>query len=176
MNSSKLQRISAQAIIAWTMMSSVGLAQQESPPVAVMPKSPALELSPDENVLFREAAKDLRCPTCQGMSILESDAAFSVQIKNAVKEKIREGMPKDKILDFFTQRYGPWILRQPPKTGFNAIAWIFPLSLMILGPLGVWFFVWRKRKSVPTQGIRPTSAILEEMNRQLEARRQGVGI
>jgi cytochrome c-type biogenesis protein CcmH len=155
------------------LSSSAGLAQQESPPVPILPKAAVIELSPDENILFRETSKDLRCPTCQGMSILESDAAFSVQIKNAVKEKIREGMPKDQILQFFTERYGPWILRQPPKTGFNAIAWIFPLSLMILGPLAVWFFVWRKRKTVPTQGIRPTNVILQELNQRLEARRQG---
>jgi cytochrome c-type biogenesis protein CcmH len=156
----------------WLMAMSQLASAQESPPQAVVP--PAVELGPEENKAFRDAAKDLRCPTCQGMSILESDAAFSVQMKNAVKEKVKEGMNKDQILQFFTERYGPWILREPPKSGFNSIAWILPLALMFGGPLAVWFFVWRKRQVVPTHGVRPTNEILAEMERSLSSLRQEV--
>ena len=31
--------------------------------------------------LYREVAGELRCPTCTGLSVLDSDAPFSVQIK-----------------------------------------------------------------------------------------------
>ena len=100
----------------------------------------------DQDV-FKDVAADLRCPTCTGISVLDSDAPFSVQIKNEVKQQLSEGKSKSQILDFFTDRYGPWILREPPKEGVHLWAWIVPLGFLLLGPLGVWYFFWRRASS-----------------------------
>jgi cytochrome c-type biogenesis protein CcmH len=116
---------------------------------------------------FRDIGNELRCPTCTGLSVLESDAKFSVQIKDIVKEKVRAGESKEKILQYFTERYGPWILRSPPKTGFNILAWAFPIGLLLLGPPLVWAFVWRKRRTVSTLGVRPADLIIKEMQERL---------
>ena len=117
---------------------------------------------------FRDVAGELRCPTCTGLSVLESDAGFSVQIKDQVKVQMDEGKSKAEILDFFVERYGPWILREPPKTGFNMVAWAVPFGVLIFGPIVVWFFVWRKRKVVATFGVRSADDILTEMKSELE--------
>jgi cytochrome c-type biogenesis protein CcmH/NrfF len=129
------------------------------------------KLSEDEAKLFRKAANELRCPTCTGLSVLDSDAGFSVQIKNMVKEKIREGKSYDEILKFFTERYGVWILRRPPAEGFNAMVWFVPIGILVLGPFLLWIFVWSRRKVVVTDGVRPSSAILDEMEAELAALR-----
>lgn len=120
---------------------------------------------------FRDVAKELRCPTCTGLSILESDARFSVQIKDLVKEQVEAGKNKQEILQFFTERYGPWILRSPPKTGFNILAWAIPIGMMLIGPILIWLFVWRKRRVITSLGVRPIEAIVEEMNSRLETLR-----
>lgn len=123
--------------------------------------------------LFRSIAIELRCPTCQGLSILDSSANFSEQIKAQVREQIRQGKSKPEIIDFFVERYGLWILREPPKEGFNLIAWILPTVILILGPILIWFFVWRKRKQIESYGVRSVDAIVEEMNKKLEVMRRG---
>ncbi len=112
---------------------------------------------------FKDVAGELRCPTCTGLSVLESDAGFSIQIKDQVKEQIEAGKSKDDILEFFVERYGPWILREPPKQGFNAIAWIVPILLLVVGPIAVWAFVWRRRVQITTFGVRSNEEIIEEM-------------
>lgn len=125
---------------------------------------------PDEREFkrqFRDVANDLRCPTCTGLSVLDSDAPFSKQIKDLVEEKVKEGHSKTEILAFFVDRYGPWILREPPKEGFNILAWVFPVALLTLGPLGVWFFVWRRRRLVHTFGVRSAEEILQEFEDHL---------
>ena len=116
---------------------------------------------------FREAAKELRCPTCTGLSVLESDAAFSVQIKDIVREQVEAGKSKDEILKYFTTRFGPWILRSPPVSGFNLLAWALPLGMLIFGPPLIWFFIWRKRRVVNTVGVRPDAEIVREMQERL---------
>src|SRR5262245_42868447 len=83
----------------------------------------------DEKLLeFKEVAKDLRCPTCTGLSVLESDAEFSIQIKERVAEQVKAGKSREEIVQYFVDRYGPWIMREPPKQGFNLTAWLLPLS------------------------------------------------
>jgi len=131
------------------------------------------DLTPEQKVEFRDISKDLRCPTCTGLSIMESDAQFSIQMKTAVKEQVLAGKSKAEVLSFFTERYGLWILREPPKKGFHLIAWALPLSSMILGPLLLWFFVWRRRIVATSKVIRPTAEILSEMERMIDREKAG---
>ena len=117
---------------------------------------------------YLETASALRCPMCTGLSVLDSDAGFSKQIKNEVAEQVKNGKTKDEILDFFVKRYGPWILREPPRTGFGLIAWIVPSSLLIFGPVLIWFFVWRKRRDREELPVRSAESIISEMRHALE--------
>jgi cytochrome c-type biogenesis protein CcmH len=140
-------------------------------PGAIAPKSPlsasdAASFNVAES-LFRDVAGEFRCPTCQGLGVLESDAPFSVQIKDSVRKLLAEGKSKEEIIAFFVERYGPWILRAPPKAGVNSLIWILPLGFLVVGPIGVWLLFWKKPRKVPTYGARTVESILEEMNREL---------
>lgn len=183
-------------ILAAILVAPLAAAQQSAPSGAVAGKGsemPAVPVPgnaglsdtsgarnpfPNEGQLFdtfRDVANELRCPTCTGLSVLDSDAAFSTQIRDIVKEQVAAGKSKPEILKYFTERYGPWILRMPPTAGFNALAWALPLGLLLLGPPLVWFFVWRKRKVVSTMGVRGAEDIVAEMNTQLMALRAKLG-
>lgn len=126
------------------------------------------DIDPVFELEFRKIAKDLRCPTCTGLSVLESEATFSVQIKDKVKEQMKQGKTKEQILLYFTERYGPWILREPPKTGFNMIAWILPALILLSGPPLIWAFFWRRKTDVARIPIRSYAEIQTEFAEQLE--------
>ena len=126
---------------------------------------------------FRDVAEDLRCPTCTGLSVLDSDAAFSIQIKNEVKVQMSQGKQKDEILKFFTERYGPWILRAPPTEGVHIWAWILPVTALLFGSFAIFFFVWRRKPSLERGGsekgghILSTEEAVREMYTRLESMR-----
>jgi cytochrome c-type biogenesis protein CcmH/NrfF len=125
----------------------------------------------DQNT-YLDVAGELRCPTCTGLSVLDSDAAFSVQIKNQVKEQLAAGKTEKEIFKFFVDRYGPWILRSPPVAGVNALAWIVPITAMILGPLLIWVILGRRKKSLTSgsssaEAVRSTEEIVKEMKQLL---------
>ena len=127
----------------------------------------------DNSLEFKDVAGELRCPTCTGLSVLDSDAKFSVQIKDQVKEQMDKGRSKEEILEFFVERYGPWILREPPKEGFNVIAWIIPIAMLFLGPIIIWAVVWRNKVTVETFGVRSNEDIVSEMKDALEKMSKG---
>jgi cytochrome c-type biogenesis protein CcmH/NrfF len=118
---------------------------------------------------LRDVGSELRCPTCTGLSVMDSDAGFSLQIRQEVKNQLDAGKSKDEILKFFVERYGPWILRKPPVEGINAIVWLLPIGALILGPLLIWFLYWRRRDVTRSEDVvRSREDIIAEMQRALE--------
>ena len=129
------------------------------------------KLSSHQKELYKKISNNLRCPTCTGVSVLQSDALFSIQIRNAVIDQVKTTKDKDSIVKFFTDRYGLWILREPPWKGFHQLAWLVPLVFFLVGVLLLWFFVSKKtRKS--TEGLRPTKDILFEFDKKIERKRK----
>lgn len=156
--------------LLWTQ-GFVALGQGESGPTD---ENALKKIWPSEGAkgeLFHDVAGALRCPTCTGLSVLESDARFSQQIKEVVLEQVEAGKSKDDILKYFTERYGPWILRAPPARGFNILAWLLPITSLVLGPPLIWFFVWRRRQVIGTVAVRSAEDIVKEMHTRLERMR-----
>ena len=87
----------------------------------------------------REISDQLRCPTCQAISVKDSDASFSKQIRAKVRRMLVEGQSEEEIKAFFVSRYGEWILRAPKKEGLGLVLWVLP-GFAILG-VGAWIFV-----------------------------------
>jgi cytochrome c-type biogenesis protein CcmH/NrfF len=121
--------------------------------------------APFDEKRYKEVASELRCPSCQGLSVLESDASFSVQIREEVKKQLAAGKDKKQILTFFTDRYGPWILRRPTHHGIGLIAWIFPVALLLGGIGFAAFLMTRRRRKAPSlPHERSRDMILAEMD------------
>ena len=46
---------------------------------------------------------------------------------------------EEEIREFFVKRYGEWILRAPPKQGFNLVLWILPGTGILIGLMWIVF-------------------------------------
>ena len=88
---------------------------------------------------YRKLSNELRCPTCQGLSVKDSEAGFSNSIKNKIRELMKHNKSDEEIKEYFIKRYGEWILRVPPKQGFNLVLWILPGAGIIIGLLLIVF-------------------------------------
>ncbi len=104
-------------------------------------------LKPSQKETYQKVANNLRCPTCTALSIQQSEAPFSLQMRSALLEQIESHKTESEIYKFFTERYGLWILRKPPTEGFHFLAWLLPISVFLLGGGFVWFHFWRSGQS-----------------------------
>lgn len=130
------------------------------------------QLSLEQQNLYQQVSDELRCPTCTGLSVLQSDAPFSLEIRETVLEKVIEGNTPEQIRDFFTVRYGLWILRSPPVEGLHLLAWLIPSLAAFFGAIGVWFTFWRRRRTTGMERSRSRDELIELMHRELEERRK----
>ena len=91
-------------------------------------------------------AAELRCPVCQNLSVGDSPSEMANQMRELVREKLKNGESPEQIRAYFVSRYGEWILLAPKRQGFNWVAWLLPFGA-ILGGVGVIGFVVRRSVS-----------------------------
>ncbi|MDA9748761.1 cytochrome c-type biogenesis protein CcmH [Pelagibacteraceae bacterium] len=95
----------------------------------------------DEKI--KKLTLELRCMTCQNQSVYDSDAEFSEDIKNIVRDKFNEGKSEYEIKRFLVERYGEYILFRPLVNFNNLFLWAFPFILLTIG---VFFLIFQTRK------------------------------
>lgn len=88
--------------------------------------------SPEEEKLFRQITSELRCPKCQNQSIADSDAELSEDLRFIVYQKLKKGETKQQILSYMQDRYGDFVLYDPPVNKKTYILWFLPLFVFLI--------------------------------------------
>ncbi len=68
--------------------------------------------------------------------------------------KLAAGEDLESIKAYFVEQYGPQVLGEPPRSGFNLLAWILPVVGVIFGG---WFF-WRMTSRMVQPGGNAAAA------------------
>ena len=78
-------------------------------------------------------SESLRCPTCQGLSVADSNSPLAKSMRRIVDERVAAGDSAEEVRDFFTDRYGAWVLLSPPARGTGWLVWLVPGVVLLLG-------------------------------------------
>lgn len=114
---------------------------------------PAFAAPVTEDPLERQMldiAKDLRCAVCQNQPIAESNADLARDMRAIVREQIQAGKSRAEIIDYFVERYGDYVLMNPPVRGPGMVVWLAPVALLlVVGISGFVFLRHRRKDSLP---------------------------
>lgn len=119
-------------------------------------------------------AEQLRCPTCQAVSVRDSEATFSRQIREKVRRMVAEGQSEEDIKAYFVSRYGEWILRAPKKQGLGLVLWLLPGAAVLMGGglLGLYLYRNTRRRARAGESGDATAhapPLSEEQRRRVQA-------
>ena len=140
---------------------------------AMLAATPALAVQPDEvlpdaelEARARAISQDLRCPVCQGENIDESNAPISRDLRLYVRERLVAGDDDDAVIDAVTDRFGEFVLFDPPATGSTVILWLAGPAMALLGLLIAWAFIrQRPAATAPDSLSAEESARLDRIMR-----------
>jgi cytochrome c-type biogenesis protein CcmH len=88
-------------------------------------------------------AAELRCPVCQNLSVGDSPSEMANQMRDMIREKLKNGESPDQVRAYFVSRYGEWILLAPKRQGFNWVAWLLPFCAILAGAGAIGWVVRR---------------------------------
>ena len=109
---------------------------------------------------------ELRCVTCQGLSVKDSPAASARQMRDLVVQRVAEGRTDDEIRGEFRASYGDWVLLSPPASSWTGLIWLVPVVALAAGLAVV---VRRMRAIVPSAAApstRELAALRERVARE----------
>ena len=99
---------------------------------------------PKQELRARNISKNVRCLVCQNQSIDESSAPLARDMRMIVRNKITEGLTDKEVYKFLTDRYGDFILLNPPFKTSTLILWASPFVLFFIAAFVLY---WHNRKS-----------------------------
>ena len=103
---------------------SPGVVAGEAAPVA---EDPVLEA----RVL--RLAEELRCMVCQNQTIADSQAGLAIDLRNQIRDQLKQGRSDAQIREYMVQRYGDFVLYRPPLKATTLLLWFGPFVLVIAG-------------------------------------------
>jgi cytochrome c-type biogenesis protein CcmH len=74
----------------------------------------------------------VRCPSCDDLSVGESNATSALAVRHEIAAKVHEGQSDNQILTSLESVYGTSILLNPPTSGLGSLLWIVPVLVVLL--------------------------------------------
>lgn len=152
-----MRRISLIVIMLWLSVAGAPAVASEAAPAAD---------DPQVEKRMTTLAEELRCLVCQNQTLADSHAELAVDLKNQIREKVKQGMTDRDIIDYMVERYGDFVLYRPPVKATTVLLWFGPFVLMLLG---LWLLVRRLRARPSAGGIPLTDAERERAAALLKA-------
>ena len=78
-------------------------------------------------------AEELRCLVCQNQTLADSNAPLAEDLRNQIRERMREGNSDAQVIDYLVARYGDFVLYRPPLKATTVLLWFGPLLLLAAG-------------------------------------------
>lgn len=100
-------------------------------------------------------AKELRCLVCQNETLADSRADLAVDLRGQIREQMKAGKSDKEIVAYLTERYGKFILYNPPIDPTTYMLWFGPFVLLLAGLFFLFRYVKQRRLLIVE---RPLSA------------------
>jgi cytochrome c-type biogenesis protein CcmH/NrfF len=104
-------------------------------------------------------AKEVRCPTCEGLSVAESEASASRAIRDEIRRRVEAGESAGEIRAYLVSRFGKDILLKPESAGAGAVVWALPVAAVIAAVGGLVIAVRRLRRPIAWGGAVGACAV-----------------
>jgi len=101
-----------------------------------------LAMNPEETfetreqlVRYEKMINDLRCVVCQNQSVAESQVELARDLRRITRDMILAGATDAEIKQFMTDRYGDFVLYNPPLKPITYLLWGAPVILLLIGAI-----------------------------------------
>lgn len=128
-----------------------------------------------DRVEFEKAAKTILCDCgCHPQSVFDCACGRAEEMRQEIAAEIRAGKSGEEVIGAYVARYGEQVQIAPTARGFNLVAWLGPLLLLLVSTAGVLLLLrrWRgaqaREEPVERPGPDPDDPYLARLRKDLE--------
>lgn len=83
---------------------------------------------------YRALIDEFRCPKCLNTNLSGSDAPIAQDLRRTVHRLlVEDGLSDQQIRDFLQERYGDFVLYNPPFRPGTYVLWLAPVMFLLIG-------------------------------------------
>ena len=87
--------------------------------------------SKEKEKIFYKLSDELRCLVCQNQNIAESNSELAQDLRRQIYDMLMQGKSEDDIVEFMVERYGDYVLFNPPFKPLTWMLWLGPLIIFV---------------------------------------------
>ena len=111
---------------------------------------------------IRNLEEKLRCLVCQNQTLADSNAELASDLRKQVRDQVAAGKSDAQIVDYLVQRYGDFVLYEPPFKATNVLLWVGPFVLLCVAALVLVTILRRRRRAADEPALGPDDRRLVE--------------
>lgn len=73
------------------------------------------------------------CPVCEGQTLSSSNAELAISMRALIRERLKSGQTPEEIMLYLKARYGDEIDVSADFNASNALLWLLPFAVFLLG-------------------------------------------
>lgn len=108
---------------------------------------------PETKSRYYALLEQLRCLVCQNQSLADSDAGLAQDLRQKVYQMLQQGSSDKQIVDFMVERYGDFVLYNPPLNTSTIFLWFGPFILAGFGILALVIYLIRRNEQKATSAL-----------------------
>ncbi len=112
---------------------------------------------------YIKLTEELRCPKCQNQNLSDSNSEISEVMRDIVAEQTVAGKSEDHIKAMMVDRYGDFVLYEPPVNSGTLMLWWAPLIMLVLAGT-VFLAIILRRNKQSNSGAADNEAADESQN------------
>ena len=102
--------------------------------------------TPEQQQSFQHLTENLRCVVCQNQNLAESNAPLAGDLRDIIHKKLLAGEAEESITQFMVDRYGQFVLYEPPLQFTTIFLWTMPFLLLVGGAVYLWWVFSRRKE------------------------------
>jgi cytochrome c-type biogenesis protein CcmH len=102
---------------------------------------------PEQEQRYYHLIDELRCLVCQNQNLADSNSQLALDLRNRVYEMINANKSDQEVIDYMVNRYGEYVLYNPPFNPVTAILWLGPFLGLFIALFWLFFYISKRNKS-----------------------------
>ncbi len=107
--------------------------------------------NPKQERRYHQLVDELRCLVCQNQNLADSNSQLALDLRDKIYEMVKTNQTDQQVIDYMVNRYGEFVLYNPPLDPVTASLWLGPIILLIAGIIMLLFNIKNREKSKPVE-------------------------
>jgi cytochrome c-type biogenesis protein CcmH len=123
------------------------------PCLALAKEAKPLSNDPELEKRVMALSQQLRCLVCQNETLADSRADLAEDLRTQIREQMKAGKSDKEIVAYLTDRYGKFILYNPPVDPTTYLLWFGPFVLLLAGLALLFRYLKQRRELIVEQPL-----------------------